>query len=97
MNPSLILSCSNPPYCNLSYFILMCIILPPRFPVLSREEFIHLAGLLRSPQRLPAVWIGRLDSGENRPSGAAREPRAETRGPRQPGRGAPKTAHTQTL
>lgn len=65
--------------------------------VLSGEEFVHPAGLLRSPQRLPAVWIRRLDSGENRPSGAAREPRTETRGPRQPGRGPPKTAHTQTL
>lgn len=31
MNPSPILSCSNPPYCNLSHFILMCIILPPAF------------------------------------------------------------------
>lgn len=36
MNPSLILSCSNPPYCNLSYFILMCIIPPPLSSTLQR-------------------------------------------------------------
>uniref|UniRef100_A0A4W6EW19 Harbinger transposase derived 1 n=1 Tax=Lates calcarifer TaxID=8187 RepID=A0A4W6EW19_LATCA len=65
--------------------------------VFSREEFIHPAGLLRPPQRLPAVWIRRLDSGEDGPLGAAREPGTETRGQRQPGRGPQKTAHTQTL
>lgn len=65
--------------------------------VFSREELVHPAGLLRPPQRLPAVWTGRLDPGEDGPSGAAREPGAETRRPRQPGRGAQETAHTQTL
>jgi len=65
--------------------------------VFSREEFVHPAGLLCTPQRLPAVWIRRLDSGEDGASRAAQNPQTETRGPRQPGRGSQKTAHTQTL
>lgn len=65
--------------------------------VFSREEFLHPVGLLCSPQRLPAVWTGRLDPGEDGASGAAQGPQAETRGPRQSGRGPPETAHTQTL
>lgn len=65
--------------------------------VFSGEELVHPAGLLRPSQRLPAVRVRRLDSGENRPARAAREPRTETRGPRQPGGGPAKTANSQTL
>uniref|UniRef100_A0A3Q3K9V7 Putative nuclease HARBI1 n=1 Tax=Monopterus albus TaxID=43700 RepID=A0A3Q3K9V7_MONAL len=41
------------------------VIHPPLCAVFSREEFVHPAGLLCSPQCLPAVWIRRLDSGED--------------------------------
>lgn len=66
-------------------------------PVLSREEFVHPAGLLRPPQRLAAVGVGRLDPGEDGAPRAAQRTRPETRGPRQPGGGAPEADHTQTL
>lgn len=66
-------------------------------PVFSRAQLLHPAGLLRPPQRLPPVGPGRLDPGEDGPPGAAGEPGAEARGAGRPGRGAAKTAHTETL
>lgn len=65
--------------------------------VFPREELGHPAGLLRPPQRLPAVGPGRLDPGEDRPPGAARRRAAAARGAGPAGRGAAGGAHPQAL
>lgn len=65
--------------------------------VLPREELGHPAGLLRPPQRLPAVGPRRLDPGEDRPPGAARRRAAAARGAGPAGGGAAGGAHPQAL
>lgn len=71
-------------------FLLLCAVFP-------REERSHPSGLLRPPQRLPAVGPGRLDPGEDRPPGAARRRAAAARGAGPSGGGAEGGAHPQAL
>lgn len=75
-------------------FLCVCACVRAVFP---REELGHPAGLLRPPQRLPAVGPGRLDPGEDRPPGAARRRAAAARGAGPPGGEAAGGAHPQAL
>ena len=65
--------------------------------VFPREELSHPAGVLCPPQRLSSVRTGRLDPGEDGPSGTTRHVGAASgrQGPR--GRGEAEGAHIESL